>query len=77
MIRYIGNSSASKKKKNSSRSRARNDPIMAVSRNRKASMKYFTWFSIRHEISTPAGIRNVVSRTKNRLMPSTPRKNSK
>jgi hypothetical protein len=73
MIRYMGNSRASKNTKNSSRSRARKDPIMAVSRTSREIMYVLTWRSILHDARTAAGIRNVVSRTIHRLIPSTPR----
>jgi hypothetical protein len=39
MTRYIGNSTASKNTKNSSRSRARNVPSMTDSRIRRDAMK--------------------------------------
>jgi hypothetical protein len=72
MIRYIGNSSASKKRKNSSRSSARNEPSTAVSRISIAAMNSRTFRSILQDARIARGIRKAVSSTRNRLMPSTP-----
>ena len=72
MIRYIGNSRASKNRKNSSRSSARNDPTTAVSSANIAAMYSRTLRSIRHDARIASGNRNVVNSTRNRLMPSTP-----
>ena len=71
MIRYIGTSSASKNRKNSSRSSARNVPSTAVSRTSIVIMYRATFVSILHDARIAIGNRNVVSRTSHRLIPST------
>ena len=72
MIRYIGKSIPSKKRKKSSRSIETKTPRTAVSMNSIAAMKARTSRSTFHEARIPSGIRNVVSSTMKRLTPSTP-----
>ena len=70
--RYPGSSVASKNRKNSSRSSDTNVPSTNVSSARIVAMSVRTFTVSRNDASTAITNRNVVSRTRNRLMPSTP-----
>ena len=73
-MKYIGISVSSQKTKNRNRSSDTNTPIMAVSITRIERKKPFTfsWIDCQEQ-RMARGVRNVVSRTRKRLMPSTPR----
>ena len=74
IMKYIGISVSSQNTKKRNRSSETKTPIMAVSITRMAMKKPFTFSWIdSQEQRIASGVRNVVSRTRNRLMPSTPR----
>ncbi len=65
---------ASQKTKNRNRSRATNTPIMLISRSSMKTMYSFTLSVMAvQEDRMAMGLRRVVSSTRKRLMPSTPR----
>ena len=70
----MGISVSSQKKKKRSRSSETNTPIMAVSMTSRAMKNPFTFSRMAcQEQRIASGVKNVVSKTRNRLMPSTPR----
>ena len=74
IMKYMGISVSSQKTKKRKRSSETKTPIMAVSMTRRAMKKPLTFSRIdsqEHKIAM--GVRNVVSRTRNRLIPSMPR----
>ncbi|MBA7697808.1 hypothetical protein ES703_106479 [subsurface metagenome] len=71
--KYIGIISISQKRKNSSRSREQNTPRMLVSRSRSQAKYSRGLKSIFHEMRTTRKPRKVISISKGRLRPSTPR----
>ena len=73
IMKYIGISMSSQKTKKRKRSSETNTPIMAVSITSREMKKPFTFSWIDSQEQRMAiGVRNVVSRTRKRLMPSTP-----
>ena len=72
--KYIGISIASQKRKKRNRSSETKTPITPVSSTSSEMKKPCTRWSIDfQDASIAIGVRNVVSSTRNRLMPSTPR----
>jgi hypothetical protein len=71
--KYIGITSISQKRKNSKRSREQNTPRMLVSRSRSQAKYSLGLRSIFHEMRTTKKPRRLISITKGRLKPSTPR----
>ena len=73
IMKYIGISVSSQKTKKRKRSSETKTPIMAVSMMRIERKNPFTFVWIEfQEQRIASGVRKVVSRTRNRLIPSTP-----
>ena len=73
-MKYIGINVSSQKTKKRKRSSETKTPIIAVSITSSETKKPFTFSRMdSQEQRIAMGVRNVVSRTRNRLIPSTPR----
>ena len=71
MMKYMGNSSASKNRKNSNRSKDRKAPRITVSRNRAMPMYRRTCLSTLHDAAIASGNMKVVTITSQIENPST------